>query len=401
VWFHQTIKINYILMKKYILILIIFTPVSDGCVVQFMPDVDENSDYIVVECLITDQNTAYQVSISRSWEIDPAFYEPPEYSAGYNVYVTDDLGNQYDFKQNYWGGLYRSDPLKFRGVVGRIYILHIISPTHSYQSKPMELKPVPPIDSLYAEVVQNTTYKPGEIVPGYQLFVAANDPLKRCNFYKWKFTETWEFRLPFIYETIINRICWKTAYSNKIYIKNTSVQTEDKVAKFPLNFITTETDRLKVKYSILVEQYSLNQDEYNYLEKIHRMAEDVGGLYDIVPMTIESNIYCTDNPDEKVLGYFSVSSVTSKRLFIKNTLTGFPDFYNYCPTDTVPANRSIPGLNVSVFILDKLIDNPPPYGSYVLTNRKECVDCTRSGSNVIPPFWNETKNDVVIQNVFQ
>jgi hypothetical protein len=387
-------------MKKYFLILLLISLAFPGCIVQFMPDINEEGDYIVVDALITDQNTPYTVRISRSWQIDPDIFEPPPYRIGYVVYVTDDLGNRYDFKEVWFMGRYESDPLKFRGEVGRKYVLHIISDQHIYESSPMELKPVPQIDSLYAEIVQNNTYALGRIVPGYQLYVDAYDPLKKCNFYRWDFTETWEFKIPFTHESIINRTCWKTAYAKNIYIQNTTALAEDRVSKFPLNFITTETDRLTIKYSILLRQLSLNQEEYHYWEKIHRITEEVGGLYDVVPMSVQGNILCTDEPGEKVLGYFSVSSVSTKRLFIKSKLTEFRDFYSYCPFDTVPAQRPVPFLNVSVFILEWL-GIPEPYGSFVLTSRKECVDCTRTGSGVMPPFWNETKNDFVIQNVLK
>jgi hypothetical protein len=81
-----------------------------------------------------------------------------------------------------------------------------------------------------------------------------------------------------------------------------------------LKFISNLTDRLRVGYSILVDQYSLNEDEYLYWEKLQSITEQVGGLYDIIPSPVPSNVYCVDDPNEKVLGYFSVSANTSKRL---------------------------------------------------------------------------------------
>jgi hypothetical protein len=266
----------------------------------------------------------------------------------------------------------------------------------------MEMKPAPPIDSLYADIINNDTYQDGKIVPGYQVYIDTHDPVNKCRFYRWDFTETWEFRLPYTYETIVNNTCWKTANSNKIYIENTSSLIEDRVSGYPLNFITTETDRLKIKYSMLIRQFSLNEDEYNYWGKLKRISEEVGGLYDVVPMSIESNIYCTDSPAEMVLGFFSVSSVTSKRIFIKNALVGFRNFYSFCPGDTVPVGAPIPGLNISVFIIEKLTYGPPAFASfYVLTKYKECADCTVNGSNKKPDFWNITKNDAVVQSVFK
>lgn len=385
-------------MKRYLIILIILVSSFTGCVTQFFPDVGEKENYLVVEGLITDQPGPYKIRISSSWPIDPDIYKPSPQMAGYMVYVTDDLGRQYNFAHNHWQGGYFSDPLSFRGEVGRKYILHINSQDNAYVSKPMELKAVPAISNLTAEIIQNNNYGFGKSVPGYQVYVGTYDSLKKSTYYRWNFTETWEFRIPYVYETIVNRTCWKTAYSDKIYIKSTSLLTEDRVVKNPLNFITTETDRLKVKYSVLVRQFSLTEDEYNYWEKIQRLKENVGSIYDVTPFSVESNISSVNNPNEKILGFFSVSSVSEKRLFIKNTLTGFPDFYKYCPLDTVPAKETIPGLGSSIFIIEKLIDNPPPYGSFVITNRYECVDCTGSGSNIRPSFWNESKSDVVIQN---
>jgi hypothetical protein len=363
--------------------------------VQFLPEVEESGDYIAVDGLITDQYGSCKIVVTRTSPLGEKFINIP--IPGCKVTISDDLGRQY-YLFEYKPGFYSS---YFRGEVGRKYVLHIFADGHSYESYPMEMKPVPTIDSLYAEIINNNTYQLGRIVPGYQVYVDTHDPENKCRYYRWDFTETWEFRLPYNYEAIVNRICWKTASSNKIYVENTSSLTEDRVTKYPLNFITTETDRLQVKYSLLLRQFSLNEDEYNYWEKLKRITEEVGGLYDIVPMSIESNIYCTDSPSEKVLGYFSVSSVASKRIFIKNTLRGFPDFYRYCPYDTVPVGTPITGLNTTVFIIEVLNPTMTTPFSYVLTLNKECVDCTRSGSNKMPDFWNETKNDVVIQSVFK
>jgi len=55
-------------------------------------------------------------------------------------------------------GIYMTDSATFTGVVGRKYVLHFqtnkATPKHySYESVAIEMKPVPPIDSLYYEKV--------------------------------------------------------------------------------------------------------------------------------------------------------------------------------------------------------------------------------------------------------
>ena len=386
-------------MKQNIIILFLLLLISGSCVVQFLPEVENNKNYLVVEGLVTNQLNSYTIKISRSSKLGSSKINTPV--TGCLVYVKTSAGLQYLFKEKH-PGIYQSDSLLFKGIQGEKYILHFTSGLHTYESIPMEMKPVPPIDSLYAELENIDSKTKGQSVPGYHVFVDTHDPARKCNFYRWDFTETWEFRLPYFYETIINRVCWKTAFSSSIMVNNTSALTEDRVSKFPLNFVTTETDRLQVKYSILVRQLSLSQDEYNYWDKLKRITQDVGGLYDVVPMSVESNINCIDKLDEKVLGYFSVSSVTTRRLFVKNVLRDFPNFYRTCPSDTVPVSQQIPNLNVFNFIIVRLNDFPPTFGTfYVLTNKKECADCSLSGSKIMPAFWNDTKGVQEIQAVFK
>lgn len=101
-------------------------------------------------------------------------------------------------------------------------------------------------------------------------------------------------------------MCWKSAGSENILIKNTSVYNQARVTRFPVHFISNETDRLDIRYSILVNQYSLSEDEYTYWEKVRNVSANVGGLYDMTPMAIEG-ISIVEEPEQPVIGYFSAS----------------------------------------------------------------------------------------------
>jgi len=393
-------------MNKTIITFFILLPLIIGCVKQFIPSVDEGKDFLVVDGLVTDQNFSYRVRLSRTSKLGPMNTITPVKNC--IVSVTDDFGTVSLFRESR-NGIYISDSLTFRGEPGRKYTLNISDGSNDYQSDIMEMKPVPPIDSLYPVLEYNDSYTLGKTVPGYQVYLNTGDTTHACKFYRWNFVETWEFRIPFDYPTIINRICWKYDNSDKIYLKDVSALKENRITSYPLNFITTETDRLQYKYSILVNQYSLIEEEYQYWEKLKRVTENVGSLYDVVPMSINGNVHCTSNPSEMVLGYFSVSSVASERIFIKNTLVDFPNFYSKCPIDTVYVGDKIQGLNEFVFIIGLITDwpgppPPPPYlqlaDYYVLTDKKECLDCTLNGSNVIPPYWNLTGKYTYKQSLF-
>jgi hypothetical protein len=250
---------------------------------------------------------------------------------------------------------------------------------------PMEMRDVPPIDSLYFEKL--TLKEPTEYSgpkEGCQVYLNTHDSEGICKYYRWEYTETWKFQLPYL---TTHNTCWITNNSNTITIKNTSVLAEDKVSRLPINLITYETDRLSIRYTILVNQYSVNEDEYAYWEKLQNISEDVGSLYDITPSSVPGNIYCVEDPSEQVLGYFSVSAKTSKRIYIAPHFRGLVNLYKECPTDTIYGNAQIPNLNSVVWII---VDEPfarPPYK--VLTDKKFCADCTTRGTTTKPDFWDD------------
>jgi hypothetical protein len=365
--------------------------VLNSCISQFIPSEGISADLLVVEGLITDQPGQNIIKLSVSMPLGGRSIARP--LSGGNVTVSDDMGNDYNLSETI-EGTYVPDA-SFRGFVGRTYTLHVISgPTRNninYISTRVLLKQVPPIDTVYYEkVVLGRAADGYSSDKGCQIYLATHDPVSQCKFYRWEYEETWEFSLPYI---VPNNHCWTTEYSTNINIKNTSSLSEDKIVKFPLNFVTNKTDRLKEKYSILVKQYSLNEEEYGYLEKLQNTIEQVGSLYDMTPESIPSNILCIDRPEEKVLGYFSVSSIKSKRIFIKDQFRGIVNLYNDCSNavigpveEPVPVNLTL-GVNAWVSIDHR--EPPPPYR--IITFFKQCADCTARGTTVEPDFWKDSK----------
>jgi len=359
-----------------------------GCITQFIPETDEARDLLVVEGLITDQPGPYTVKLSRSMPLGSKAVKVPV--TGCQVYVADDTDNQFWFSE-YSGGIYRSDASAFRAVPGRKYTLHIrtygAEESRNYESVPVELVSVPPVDSLYYEKVvireKNDVSGPLE---GCEIYLDTHDPTGKCRYYRWDFAETWEFQLPYM---VTNRVCWFHNNSGTIKVKNTTVLEEPLINRYPVLFISNESDRLSVRYSILVNQYSLNQDEYLYWEKLQRISQEVGGLYDIIPSSVPGNVFCVEDPAEQVLGYFSVSGRTSERLFIRENFRGLVNLYRDCPSDTIYGNKVIPNLDISAWVI---VDEPylsPPYR--VITNKKTCADCSVRGTTVKPDFWDDYK----------
>jgi Domain of unknown function (DUF4249) len=371
--------------------LLIFTLLLNSCVTQFIPKTNETKELLVVEGLITDQPVANTIKLSSSLPLGIISVAKPV--KGCTVTISDDLGNNFSLAETS-DGTYVTDTAQFRGIIGRFYTLHINTNFSfnklNFESYPVEMKPVPPIDSIfYRKVTIKESSNTSGGLEGCQIYLNTHDPTNQCKFYRWKYTETWEFHIPYIF--VSNRICWLSDNSDVINIKSTSGLEENRISLYPVNFVSNVTDRLSIKYSILVNQYSLNEDEYFYWEKLQNITEQVGGLYDMIPSAIPSNVYCLEDPNEKVLGYLSVSASSSKRIFIKDHFKGLISPYttDACIKDTIYEEGPIPYLDAYVWII---ISHPipPPY-YMVITDNKECADCTVRGTKTEPDFWNNNK----------
>ena len=375
---------------SYSFIIIAIFISLEGCVSKFMPEIEESREMLVVEGMITNQPETNRIRLSKSVPLDKKTNIKPV--LGCIVTITDDLDNLWLLKET-GNGYYITDSLQFTGVVGRKYKLNIQSNgklpnNYSYESVPMELKPVPGIDDLYWErVLIEAANEESVAKEGCTIYLDTHDQSGECKYFRWDYTETWEVRLPYY---VPNKICWTTSKSSGILVKNTGSLSENIVSRYPLNFISNETDRLEDKYSILVNQYSINEAEYEYWDKMQMISEETGNLYDITPASIQGNIYCVDDPSETVLGYFSVSAQASKRIFIEEMFSGLKNIYRDCPLDTLTFDDwPWPVFGTYAWIIIDGRMDMPPY--IVITDKKGCYDCTVRGTIIKPSFWDEDK----------
>lgn len=357
-----------------------------SCITEFVPQTDEQKELLVVEGLITDQPGVNTIKLSKSMPFSRK--SEAKSLSGCIVSIADDAGNRFWLDET-TPGIYVTDSAEFRGQKGRTYILHITSlegtVVRNYESDPAEMIPVPEIDTIYYEktVVREGYLDFGEI-DACQIYLDTHDPENICRYYRWDFDETWVLRLLWPVEKIK---CWVSDTSKTINIKNTAAFDESRIIRHPVNNISNASDRLLRKYSISVNQYSLSENEYIYWEQIQNITDQAGGLYDKIPASVPSNIFCLEDPAEKVLGYFSVSAKSSKRRFIVDNFSGIIDQYPNCPSDTVYGEGEIWGLGTSVWVLS---DNPPSFGSpriRILTDKRRCADCTTRGTIKKPDYW--------------
>jgi len=160
------------------------------------------------------------------------------------------------------------------------------------------------------------------------------------------------------------------------------------------------SDRLLIQYSIEIKQLSLSETEYQFWEQMKQINETGGDIFEKQPFSIVSNIHNISNPGEQVLGYFQVSAVEKKLIYItpdEISKYDLPVFQYDCPVIKA-APGDYPGLPMT---FDKIYNYFSSAGSYFIGpiygpfggldkltfERPECADCTVNGSLTKPDFW--------------
>jgi hypothetical protein len=129
-----------------IIFIIIISFFLVKCIDPYTPRLRSFESRLVVDALVTDENTSNYVRLTRTTLLPD---DEPVKVTGARVTIPDDLGGSFILEERYPGD-YRTDSLSFRGEVGRTYTITIeTSDGDRYESVPCRMYPVPGIDSLY------------------------------------------------------------------------------------------------------------------------------------------------------------------------------------------------------------------------------------------------------------
>jgi len=296
----------------------------DGCREPFDVEVPAGSSLLVVSGMITDQPGPYVIKISRSTGLK-SFEFPAESAA---VVTLESQSGDSEILKEEEAGYYMTEDGGIQGQIGEQYRLTIVTKDEiAYESDWKLLKESPAIDSVYFEYKEQDIQD--GVLQGLQTFVDTHDPNSKTEYYRFEWTETWAYNadLPaqFIYLGNDNRFsfppknhCWIDQPSTSISIASSLQNATDIISRHPILFVTTETPRLRVGYSLLVKQYALDQEEYLFWKTLKETANESGTLFDKQPQSITGNLHRV-NSDEPVLGYFSASTIAEKRLFVQRS----------------------------------------------------------------------------------
>ncbi|MEX8546557.1 MAG: DUF4249 domain-containing protein [Mucilaginibacter sp.] len=387
-------------MKSKMLLLWLFIlSLNLGCKKAYNPPaVTAPSSYLVVEGVINGNSDSTIIKLSRTVNLSQNTKSKTETNA--KLSVEDVSGNIYALKEAS-SGRYTCAPLNLDST--KKYRLHIQTNNgKTYFSDYVQFTPTPAIDSIGYHITSN----------GLQIYANTHDPKNNTRYYRWDFVETWRFHSKYQSVSITNGTdivprrpdqmiyyCFGSDVSNNIILGSTEKLQQDVIYQNPITTIVSTSEKIEIKYSILLKQYALTKDAYLYWQNLKKNTEQLGSIFDAQPSTSSGNIHNAADPTEPVIGFISATNVKSKRIFISNDALppSWQPAYPYnCGTDSVFVNYN--GRNqVALFLIPIGSASIPIYPFYYpgstarpdgyISSTISCTDCTIRGTTKQPVFW--------------
>ncbi|MTH15038.1 DUF4249 domain-containing protein [Flavobacterium sp. LC2016-01] len=392
-----------------ILFFTIFCFSISGCTEQYVFQSNTFESILVVQANITNELKKQEVKVSRSYRLGG---KEEEFEKGANVYVTDSENNNYDFELEDFSGLYVSKN-PFQAVPGRSYQLNIA--TKDGKSYSSALQTLTTVSEINVEPKVETV----DGIKGVQIVVTSNDPTATSKFYRFEYEETYKIVSPYwspnkliVDPSMINdpepnflivprtketRVCFTTKKSDDLILISNVGQSEDRI-NFPIRFIDMASPLLNERYSIIVRQYVQSSESYTYYKTLKTLSTSSSLFSQVQPGFNYGNLKNNDDPEEKVIGYFEVSSVSSKRIFFNFRdifpVEPYPPFFMQCIPQELANCWDAKGCAGATILA--LVKSPVPekvyYGSrlnmqIVVFVESPCGDCTSISSNIKPLFW--------------
>ena len=386
---------------------------------------------LVVEATLTNELKQHTLKVSRTYELNQ---QGPAFENGATVRIEASDGNNYDFS-SVGEGNYLSD-IVFQALPNVNYQLFITTAQgERFQSSSTMLTPISEITNLYGELIINDRDE-----EGVQIFVDSDNQNNEAGFFRYEYEETYQVVAPYYFETsaviidyfeVINylpgplpsleayynveyvpraqeeRTCYSSKKQQGIILTATNGLSENEVVRFPIRFINKENGILRDRYSILVKQYVQSIESYSYYKALDDLGSTGSILSQTQPGFVFGNITSLSNPEQVVIGYFDVSSVSESRIFIDYSDFNIPqpDYLYECDIRVLEYNdnTAIDGDSNDrieiAFLLTMfeeqnlnydIVNLPVPNtnGTWTVVN-PECGDCTSVSSNIRPDFWED------------
>jgi len=381
---------------RLIILSFSFAALVTGCIYPYELDLTGNMDDIVILGSVTNQEGYQYVWVSRTLPLNNPETARPVTDCV--VSIQDDQGNVFPCSEAEPHGKYACwIPAENLGIGSRFQLNVTLPDGRNYISDYEELLACPPIENLSWEIEPIYTQETYITHQGVRFFVTTDASEDYAQHFRWVLTETWEYhsayktkvfydgeiRVPdFESDTIF--YCWDSCVVDEVFTYSTENLEDGKINEFPLLLVSDQTDKLSVKYSLLVKQMAISPIAYEYWKTLEDQSKQTAELFEVQPAEIRGNIHAVDNENVAVNGLFYAATVKEKRITIRpgiNTLLPVCDGFDLPLNELYELLTSYWPGQYPVY----LIQEGP--GQYDFTEQS-CFDCRLRGGTVVEPdYW--------------
>jgi hypothetical protein len=202
------------------------------------PAIKSVTGYLVVEGVINTGSDSTKFMLGRTVNLNSAATTAPVTGAQFVIQGNDN--SSYTLTGNS-AGIYTSSPLNLDNT--KQYRVEIkTTDGKEYQSDYVPVKLTPAIDSV-APVIESS---------GLQINLNTHDPANNTRYYRWDYTETWEFHAEYSSDYISNGdsvvyrqpsqqiyFCYSNDNSTNILLGSSAKLTQDVITAAPITFIVS------------------------------------------------------------------------------------------------------------------------------------------------------------------
>ena len=366
-----------------------------GCIDPYAPDL-LSIDYgiLVVDGFFVPNDTT-RIRLSRTVTMDSPENSAPEPLA--DVKIEGDNGFSITLSQHA-GQLYTAPPMSVDRTA-RYKMSIQTADGKTYESNYIPINASPPIDSILIHEGSDS------VAVTFNVF--AHDLENDARYYSYQYDETWEYTAygysVYKYENgvIVPRkradelfTCYKTRKSSDIRLTSTARLSDDVVYDYPVLEMRESDRRLYHAYSLNVRQYVLTADAYKYWSIVNKNSEELGTLFDPIPSQPSGNFTCISDPNQPVIGFFSASYVSTKRILVKRAeLSGpqelyQPTGYERCSEIFVPLKDMSEEKLQGMLLIDRVYDRVTFELIGYKVSEAFCLDCRlMGGTTKRPSYW--------------
>lgn len=259
-----------------------------SCTETIELDMEQTSPRVIVDGLITNEDTEHYVRLTES----VGFYQEGQAPgvSGAVVEVIDNEGNVYNFTEKETeSGLYTS---RFAGQIGNTYNLRVSLPDGTERLASDRMEPVMAIDRLEWQLDEDEQEDPAEEGFFYRILIYGEEPAATKDYYLFKFYRN---------DTVQN-----FDSGTGIFI------ADDELIGGYINGLESP-EYYKAGDEARFEMYRISRDSYLFYNDLANILNGDGGMTSPSPVNPRSNIFSSEGVE---LGLFQVAAVNKTSIVV-------------------------------------------------------------------------------------